>query len=289
MRKRVHYDVRDLASLPRRLRNAGLPALTLAGAPLEAERVVAIVGTRDASPIMAEATRWLAGVFVREGWVVASGGADGIDAVAHKGALSAGGVTWAVLPSGCEETFPAHHKGLFERIADEGGTLLWPFAPRQLPLPKNFHARNRVLVAISDAVVIVESPHRSGTRSTARFARAAKKPVWVLPEVPWADCGGNGDEIRLGGRPLRRMNEFFESFQTLEAPHPLFARLGPTQNGETSAEDRLLRCLGEEPKHPDDLVRESGLKFAEVSRALLTLSLDTVVVVGPDGRYRRCQ
>ncbi len=285
MSGRVHFDVGDRSRLPSRLKLVkGLRGLTIEGGEVEADKVVAIIGTREASPIMLEAAKWIATSCVENGWVVASGGALGIDAAAHEGTLATkDGVTWAILPTGCELVYPPAHKELYQRIVQTRGRLVWPFPPNSGAY-LNFHERNRVVAEIADAVIIVEAPHDSGTKSTAKYARRARKPIWVVPSVPWADCGGNGDEIGLGGRPLHRMENFFQSFEPKAQSELPFA----SQDGDGEREQKVLGCLGDELKHPDELVFETGLSFAVVSRALLTLSLDTVVVVAPDGRYRRC-
>lgn len=292
MSGRVHFDVRDRGALPSRLRRfVGLRGLSVEGGDLEAEHVVAIIGKREASPLLVEATKWIAAKCVEAQWVVVSGGAVGIDAAAHEGAMLAGGVTWAVLPGGADNVFPPERGLLYDRIAPAGGALVWPF-PRESEIERwHFHFRNRVVAALADAIIIVECPHKSGTKNTAYWARRARKPIWVVPAVPWGDCGGNRDEIGLGGRPLYRMDDFFRSFDPnaqVELPFACTAPDSTTDPVVGAHEQQVLDCLGDELKHPDEIVFQTGLSFAVVSRALLTLSLDTVVVVGPDGRYRRC-
>ena len=287
MSGRVHFDVDDRRSLPSRLQHVErLNALTIEGGELEAAKVVAIIGTREPSAIMVEAAKWIAAACVTEGWVVASGGARGIDAAAHEGTLATeGGVTWSILPTGCEHVYPRKHRTLYERIVRTRGRLVWPFNPNTQALRENFYERNRIVAEIADAVIIVEAPNQSGTKNTAKAARHARKPIWVVPPVPWADCAGNRDEIGLGGRPLHRMEDFFHSFERVGQCELPFSA---SREADVAQEQKILQCLGSEPRHPDEIVAESGLPFAVVSRALLTLSLDTVVVVAPDGRYRRC-
>lgn len=291
-----HYAVHDKAALPGRLAaTEKLRALSVEGGELDADLVVGIVGTREAGPIMTEAARWIARRCAEEGFVVASGGARGIDAAAHEGALEVDArLTWAVLPGGCNGFYPESNRSLFDRIRAGGGRLVWTFPPEQAPW-RTFHERNRILVELADAIIVVESPHRSGTKNTVGHARAAKKPIWVVPPVPWADCSGNDDILNAGANLLETMEPFFESFgigprhdAASATSLPLFPE-GVGASGPMTDEQLILGKLGSEPRHPDEIVRMVGLSLPRVSRALLTLSLDAVVVVGPDGRYRRCR
>jgi DNA processing protein len=294
--ERIHVDPEDRDSLPSRLRTlARLRGLSVEGGSLEGKRVIAIVGTRGASSEMLAGARWLAARSVEAGLVVASGGAFGIDAAAHEGAMAAGGETWAVLGHGCDHVYPRGHASLYERIVAQNGRLIWPFPPGQRPAPDyTFQFRNGVLVALADAIVVVQAPVQSGARDTAKHARRARKPLWVVPPVPWVESPGAREELRLGARPLYDFRDVLAGLREaaeldrtvgVGTTRPLFEDAEP--EGDPAA-NAILRSLGDAAKHPDELVRETGLSFAVVSRALLTLSLDTVVVVAPDGRYRRC-
>ncbi len=167
---------------PSRLR--GVPdapaSLTTAGGSLEADRVVAIVGSRVATPAAAEFAHDLASTLGRLGVVVVSGGALGIDAAAHRGTLAAGGRTWAVAGTGHGVVFPEQHAGLFDEIALGPGAMIWPFAP-DYRHRSAFLARNRVLVALADAVVVVQAGFPSGALRAASCARTLGKRSWVVP------------------------------------------------------------------------------------------------------------
>jgi DNA processing protein len=110
----------------------------------EPTRSVAIVGTRAASGHGAAAARALAGELAAAGWVVISGGAIGIDAAAHRGALDAGGATVAVLASGLDAPYPHRHHPLFDELCGRGGALVTPFEPGVPPRRWHFVRRNRI-------------------------------------------------------------------------------------------------------------------------------------------------
>jgi DNA processing protein len=261
-------------------------SLTTAGGSLEADRVVAIVGSRRAAPAASAFARDLASRLVGLGVVVASGGALGIDAAAHRGALAAGGRTWAVAGTGHGAVFPEQHAPLFEEIARGPGAMVWPFAP-DYRHRSAFLARNRVLVALADAVVVVQAGFPSGALRAAAVAHTLGRPLWVVPTPPWLD-GFEGSRLLLDrgeARPLL----FVEAF---------VASLGPLARGEEARPAPVLRPLNQSeaaaldatstaPLHLDEIATRAALPAQAAAAALLTLSLENVVVEGPPGFFRR--
>ena len=140
---------------PSRLRGLDdAPAsMTLGGAPVEASLTVAVVGSRSATPEALVFARSVSSALAGAGAVVVSGGALGVDSAAHQGALDARGRTWAVAATGHQQCRPGTNRGLFDAIAKGPGTMIWPFAPAYAHR-SGFLARNRILVALSDAVVV---------------------------------------------------------------------------------------------------------------------------------------
>jgi DNA processing protein len=273
---------------PSRLR--GLPdapaSLTTAGGSLEAERVVAIVGSRRATPAAAEFARDLASTLAGLGVVVVSGGALGIDAAAHRGALASGGRTWAVAGTGHGAVFPEQHAGLFEEVARGPGAMIWPFAP-DYRHRSAFLARNRVLVALADAVVVVQAGFPSGALRAAAIARTLSRPLWVVPAPPWLD-GFRGSRLLLdrgGARPLLFVEGFLASLGAVargrEAKKPPVLR--PLNQSEAAALDATSTA----PLHLDEIATRAALPAQAAAAALLTLSLENVVVEGPPGFFRR--
>lgn len=142
-------------------------------------RSVALVGARAVDERAKDETSALAALAAEAGCVVVSGGARGIDAAAHRGALRAGGETVAVLGTGMDVVYPPEHGALFDDIAACGAlvTELLPGAP---PMASFFLTRNRIIAALSDALVLVRGDHRSGAISTARWAMKLGRPVAVV-------------------------------------------------------------------------------------------------------------
>ena len=144
------------------------------------ERSLAIVGTRNPTNYGLRIAGDFAAGFVDRGWVIVSGGAYGIDAAAHKGALIAEGGTIAVLASGLDIVYPAGHVKLFSEIT-ETGLLISEFAPGVKALPARFLTRNRLIAALGNATLVVEAAFRSGSLRTARDAAEMLRPVMAIP------------------------------------------------------------------------------------------------------------
>lgn len=187
---------------------------------LEAPFYVGIVGARAATDAAKSFARELAAYVCEAGACVVSGGALGIDGAAHEGALEAGGHTIAVLPTGHERVFPEEHERLFERIAEGGGGLVWPFEPTCKAARASFFARNRVLAALCHVLVVVQARSRSGALNAAKHARLLERPVWTVVTSPWEaiDFEGNEELLRGGAFGLRSMGQFVRELVDGGAP-----------------------------------------------------------------------
>lgn len=141
---------------------------------------VAVVGTRTPTVDGKKKAHELSFNLARAGMTIVSGLARGIDTVAHKAALEAGGRTIAVLGSGLNVIYPPENKDLFKKISKQGAVLS-EFPMDTKPLAKNFLARNRIVAALSLAVIVVEGRARSGTLSTARHAGELGREVFAVP------------------------------------------------------------------------------------------------------------
>ena len=143
-------------------------------------RSIAIVGTRNPTQYGSKVASEMAANFVDREWVVVSGGAYGIDAAAHKGALIAEGETIAVLASGLDIYYPAGNAKLFAAI-EESGLLISEYMPGLKALPFRFLNRNRIIAAIAEGTMVVEAAFRSGSLRTARDAAGINRKVMAIP------------------------------------------------------------------------------------------------------------
>lgn len=276
---------------PSRLRALARPpaSITVRGGALEAAHTVAIVGSRDANAQAEKFARELATALSRSGVVVVSGGAVGIDAAAHQGALAAGGRTWAVAGTGCEHCFPKKHAGLFETVGAGPGAMLWPFAPSSGKRRGAFLRRNRVLVALSDAVVVVQAGFPSGALGAAACARGARKPLWVVPAPPWLE-GFDGSRLLLdiGARPLTGVDPLLRTLELERDERTPSALTHPSdQSPQDPIRSAVLATVNDAPLHLDEIAGRTHLSVQTAAVALLTLALEAVVVEGPPGFFRR--
>lgn len=270
---------------PSRLRALPRPpaSIVVQGGSLDAPSTVAVVGSREADGAAAKFAGDLASSLADGGTVVVSGGARGIDAAAHRAALDRGGRTWVVAgtdPDGC---YPDDHAPLFAAVAEGPGAMLWPFLKPVIPR-LGFPARNRILVALADIVVVVQAGARSGALSAARWARKLGKPLWVAGVPPWADDGFAGSRQLLdeGARPLIHLPSFLRHVRTRTEGQAaqLPSSLGPH-------EIKVLGAICNVPRHVDAITTQAHLPTHTTSAALLTLALENVVVEGPPGFFRR--
>jgi len=180
-----HYEPGN-AGYPRRLTALGArrPSLHVQGTITDPPLAVAVVGARAASADELRTSHALAAHVATAGGVVVSGGALGVDAAAHRGALEAGGATVVVVGTGLDIIYPDRHRGLFEAVVDRGGALVSMFPAGTPPRAGNFVRRNRVIAALADLIVVVSASARSGSLHTARAAAELGRRVAAVPGSP---------------------------------------------------------------------------------------------------------
>lgn len=252
---------------------------------MSALRSVAVVGARAATSYGTYVASTLAGDLALSGWTVVSGGAYGIDAAAHTGALAGGGVTVAVLACGVDVAYPPRHDALFARVAADG-VLVSEVPPGAAPHRGRFLVRNRVIAALTRGTVVVEAALRSGSLSTARDAERLGRPVLVVPgPVTSPMSQGVHRELRRGAVPVTCAAE------VVEAVGELGTDLAPEPESPVRPSDRLdpiaARVLDavpvRRPATADSIARTAGLTPAETSAALGLLELEGFVRRGPQG------
>ena len=238
---------------------------------------VAVVGTRGASTYGRAAAHKFAESFARAGATVVSGGAAGVDAAAHEGAMEAGGQTVAVLGTGIDQTYPAMHRQLFQRIR-ENGCLVSQFAAGTKPKPFRFPLRNHMIAALSDGVLIVEAPERSGALITAHSAAELGRQVFVVPaNISNTNFRGSHALIRDGAALVDHPD------QVLEA---LGLNPSPVQTARTDlspAQAKIAAALSVRPLSAELIVDQTGLAASEVLSELTILELEGLVLRSADG------
>jgi DNA processing protein len=209
----------------------------------------------------------------RAGVPIVSGGAIGIDSAAHRGALDGGGYTLVLLGSGLGRLYPQRNRALFAKIVASGGGVASSFERDAPPIGWHFLARNRVIAALADLVLVVEGTRRSGSLNTARAGRELGRFVAACP-------GSSGTEALLA-EGAQRVDDAADVLAILAGESRLSGIQLPPPG---TPEGAVLRALGE-GKSLEALAMSCQLSPRKVRRALMELELcGAVVQVGP--RYR---
>ncbi|SCL33782.1 DNA processing protein [Micromonospora pallida] len=252
------------------------------------DRSVAVVGARAATSYGVHVATELGYGLAEREWTVVSGGAFGIDAAAHRGALNAGGVTVAVLACGVDRPYPMGNSALFDRIA-ETGLLVSEWMPGAEPLRPRFLVRNRVIAGATRGSVLVEASARSGATQTMRRALGIGRPAMVVP-------GPVTSAMSVGAHEMLR--EYPTARLVTGVPHVLeeVGRIGidlaPLVRGPSRPADTLddeATLLRESlPRRgvldPDALAARAGMDIRTALRKLALLE-ELGLVVRHDGGY----
>ena len=211
----------DSESYPTGLRDLEDPPPVYVSGELRADPAVAVVGTRRCTRYGVSLAESFGGVLSAVGWTVVSGLARGIDAAAHRGTLDRGGHPVAVLGSGVDIWYPAENRALYQRMIDHGGALISEYPPGTPPDRWRFPARNRLIAAISSAVVVVEAGEKGGALITARLAAEIGRPVFVVPgDVDRPASVGCNRLIRDGAYPVLGSDDLIEELSLLLGAPP---------------------------------------------------------------------
>lgn len=265
------------------------PWLYLKGEPAWLARpMLAIVGSRNATPQGLRDAQAFAQLLAEAGFVIVSGLAEGIDAAAHEGALLAGG-TLAVVGTGLDRVYPAKHRDLAHRIAAQGA-LVSEFPLGTPPKAGHFPRRNRIISGLSLGVLVVEAALNSGSLITARLAGDQGREVFALPgSIHSALSKGCHLLIKQGAKLVESATDILEELRCIlpATDIPQTDRAFGAQGEEPGEDDSLLALLGPEPIGLDELLARSGLTVDGLSAMLLTHELEGRIAALPGGRYQR--
>lgn len=256
------------------------PVICYAGdLSLTSKPAIAIVGARNASAIGRRFASDLAKDLGREGLMVVSGLARGIDGAAHMAALGQG--TIAVVAGGADVIYPPEHEVLTKEIADKG-LVLSEMPPGWQPTARDFPRRNRIISGLSVGVIVVEAAMKSGTLITARFAAEQGREVFAVPGSPMDPrCQGTNRLIRDGATLVQSADDVLSALsgqgQQLKEPQgDMFDDDGSAPPDDSDVQAGLANVrelLGFTPVQRDVLIRESDLPARIVTEALMLLVL----------------
>jgi DNA processing protein len=255
---------------------------------------IAIVGTRRPTPYGNQMAERLARDLAARGLAIVSGLARGIDATAHKGALSsAAGSTVGVLGCGIDVIYPKENRKIFGEI-EQRGAIISEFPMGTFPAPQNFPIRNRIIAGMARGVVVVEGQQYSGSLITARLAMESSREVFAVPGNATQPASfGPNQLIKQGAKLVTGWEDVVE-----ELPTPIRAELVPveTTDGEQRAslveeslappEKTLYALLAvDSSKQVDELVEQSKMSSSEVLAALFQLEMKGLVQQLPGKQF----
>ncbi len=254
----------------------------------EDELAVAIVGSRKTSPYGREVTEKLSSELAKNGVTIISGMARGIDTVAHKGAISVGGRTIAVLGCGVDVIYPPENHNLFYQII-EHGAVVSEFPLGSLPEGGHFPRRNRIISGLSIGVVVVQASSESGSLITARFALEQGREVFAVPGNIGAEGSrGTNKLIKEGAKLVESSEDILEDILPQWRKGGLIPEKRETlEDGLREEEKIVYEVLGETPVHIDTIIRETRFDPGKVSSILLNLELKGIILQWPGKCFTR--
>lgn len=283
--------------------------------------VIGIVGTRKSTSYGNQLAADMSAQIASCGGMVISGGAMGIDTIALESALAAGGVTVAVLAGGLDKYYPAGNTPLFRRMCNTG-CLITEYPPGTPSNSWNFPVRNRIISGISNGLLVVEAPARSGALISARHAMEQGRDVFSVPgNVNMPTCEGTNALLREGARAVLSGWDVMREYEALypdcvrrpdfsqrkresvpqvaqTVAYPVIADKKDIDNGEkgaysvvrnanvtlTEQEQLLVATVGCEGGLVDEVIAKSGLQAAEANKLMTRLALKKVLILHPGGR-----
>lgn len=260
------------------------PGIFVRGSLKNDNPAVAIVGSRKPTPYGLAVAEQMAEEVARAGVTVVSGMARGIDSGAHRGALKAGGLTFAVLGCGLDVVYPKENRRLMEDIASSGAVIS-EFPLGSLPEAWHFPVRNRIISGLSSAILIVEAGERSGALITADCALEQGRDVMAVPgSISSSLSKGPNRLIKQGARLVEKAEDILEEigvgllFKTEARKAPPFPRL-------TGGEEQIYRLLSHDPINLEELISVTGLPAQEVLAAIMFLEIKGLVRQLPGRLY----
>ena len=247
---------------------------------LKDERLIAVVGTRNPSSYGKLCCEYMVKKMTSANITIVSGFAKGIDSIAHKTSLLAGGKTIAVIASGLDIVYPASNLSLYREI-EEKGLILSEYEAGVKPFKFNFPQRNRIIAGLSKGTIVVESKDRGGSLITADLALEFNRDVYAVPGDVFSEYSkGCNNLIRDSkAKSLSNINELLEDYSwKIEEKND--------NNKYTQNQILILNSLSSE-KNLDNILIETKIEQTEILAELMTLEIMGAIKSIAGGRYKK--
>ena len=247
---------------------------------LKDERLIAVVGTRNPSSYGKLCCEYMVKKMTSANITIVSGFAKGIDSIAHKTSLLAGGKTIAVIASGLDIVYPASNLSLYREI-EEKGLILSEYEAGVKPFKFNFPQRNRIIAGLSKGTIVVESKDRGGSLITADLALEFNRDVYAVPGDVFSEYSkGCNNLIRDSkAKSLSNINELLDDYSwKIEEKN--------INNKYTQNQLLILNSLSSE-KNLDNILMETKIEQTEILAELMTLEIMGAIKSIAGGRYKK--
>ena len=308
-KKKIHILTYGDALYPAFLRNIADPPLVLYYRGIlpdfDREPMIGVVGTRKASAYGLSTARQMGRQIAAHGGIVVSGMAEGIDAMATWGALDAGKTAVGVLGNGVDRIYPSCNRDLFRKM-EQQGCLLSEYPPGTAPAKWNFPKRNRIISGLSNGVLVVEAPQKSGALITARQALEQGRDVFVVPgNIGVSSCEGSNALLKdgavlatsgwdvVGEYAYRYPDKIHKEIPIVQPTAdkivvdnpmpPLYSDVENNAADLSDTEKAILTAIGHGEQLIDTVIAETGLDSSDVLAALTMLEVSGYVTTRPGG------
>ena len=308
-KKKIHILTYGDALYPAFLRNIADPPLVLYYRGIlpdfDREPMIGVVGTRKASAYGLSTARQMGRQIAAHGGIVVSGMAEGIDAMATWGALDAGKTAVGVLGNGVDRIYPSCNRDLFRKM-EQQGCLISEYPPGTAPAKWNFPKRNRIISGLSNGVLVVEAPQKSGALITARQALEQGRDVFVVPgNIGVSSCEGSNALLKdgavlatsgwdvVGEYAYRYPDKIHKEIPIVQPTAdkivvdnpmpPLYSDVENNAADLSDTEKAILTAIGHGEQLIDTVIAETGLDSSDVLAALTMLEVSGYVTTRPGG------
>lgn len=245
---------------------------------------VAVVGTRKITEYGRHVTETLTAELAQAGYIIVSGLALGVDAIAHSAALSVHGKTIAVLGSGVDYCTPRENQALYEKILENDGAIVSEVPLGYMPNKGSFPSRNRIIAGISKGVLVTEGAEDSGSLITAEYAFSTNRTVFAVPgPITSTVSQGTNSLITKGAKMVTTAKDIIES---LDMHKKTFKRKGLIKiKADTKDEQKLIDLLSNQEMHFDEIVKRTGFDSSHVGTLLSLLEMKGLILPYASGVF----
>ena len=248
------------------------------------DKTIAIVGTRRITEYGKQVTQSLTSDLVNSGFVIVSGLALGVDAIAHKATIANKGKTIAVLGCGVDCCYPRENQQIYNSILESGGAIVSEYPLSQQPSKGSFPSRNRIISGLSQGVIVTEGAFDSGALYTAADAFSNGRPVFAVPgPITSSLSKGPHGLIAKGAKLISGAEEVLAALQPGAGAQKRKSAI--EIKGDTKEEQKIIDLLQNESVHFDEIVKRTGIKSSKLGGILSVMEMKGMVKGGEAGYF----